>query len=84
MTSLLGINSDAKTVKGKKQGYLTGILYLAPANSSGINVCANASPACIAACLNYSGRNRIFQHIRVDAGFEASVIHDILRIWRNA
>ena len=27
---LLSIGSDAKTVKGEKRGYLTGICYLAP------------------------------------------------------
>ena len=56
MSDLLSVNSDAKTVKGLKQGYLTGILYLSPANSSGRNVCPNATPGCIAACLNTAGR----------------------------
>lgn len=60
---LLTVNSDAKTVKGKKQGYLTGILYLAPADASGINTCANASPGCRAACLFTAGRSAIFPRI---------------------
>lgn len=27
---LLSVAADAKTVKGQKMGYLTGVLYLAP------------------------------------------------------
>ena len=57
MKSLLSIDTNAKTVKGQKQGYRTGILYLAPASVSGvINVCAFASPACETACLYTAGR----------------------------
>ena len=48
---------NAKTVKGEALGYLTGILYLAPSDASGIaNVCPNASPGCRAACLYSAGR----------------------------
>lgn len=55
--NLLSVSADAKTVKGEKKGYLTGILYLLPADSSGItNLCTNASPGCKAACLNTAGR----------------------------
>lgn len=60
---LLSVSADAKTVKGEKKGYLTGILYLAPASSSGTNVCANASPGCIRGCLNTAGRAAIFPAI---------------------
>lgn len=57
MKSLLSIDTNAKTVKGQKQGYRTGILYLAPASVSGvINVCPNASDACRTACLYTAGR----------------------------
>ena len=57
MKSLLSIDTNAKTIKGQKQGYRTGILYLAPASVSGvINVCAFASPACETACLYTAGR----------------------------
>lgn len=48
--------SDAKTVKGEKAGYLTGILYLAPYNLAGRNVCPHASPGCAEACLFSAGR----------------------------
>lgn len=53
---MLSINADSKTVKGLKKGYLTGILYLAPHTSSGINVCPDASPGCISSCLYSAGR----------------------------
>ena len=36
---LLNVDNNAKTVKGQKYKYLTGILYLAPARTSGFNVC---------------------------------------------
>lgn len=36
-------------------GFLTAILYLAPYNLSGRNVCAHASPGCAAACLFSAG-----------------------------
>ena len=55
MSALLSIGNDAKTVKGEKQGYLTGILYLAPANESGVNVCPFSSPACRHDCLYTAG-----------------------------
>ena len=55
MSALLSIGNDAKTVKGEKRGYLTGILYLAPANESGINVCPFSSAACRHDCLYTAG-----------------------------
>ncbi len=61
---LLSVSSDAKTVKGEKKGYLTGILYLAPANTSGVmNVCTSSSEGCRQACLNTAGRAGIFPMI---------------------
>ncbi len=55
--SLLAISSDSKTVKGQKFGYMTGILYLAPFNLSGVNLCPMAKKAnCIESCLNTAGR----------------------------
>jgi hypothetical protein len=55
--NLLSVSADAKTIKGEKKGYLTGILYLLPADSSGItNVCAYATEGCKASCLNTAGR----------------------------
>ncbi len=56
MQKLLNVDANAKTVKGQKKGYLTGIVYLAPANLSGYEVCAWRSPECTGFCLNTSGR----------------------------
>ena len=54
---LLGTNSDAKTVKGIKYGFMTGIQYLAPSDVSGIvNLCPKASDGCRIACLFTAGR----------------------------
>lgn len=53
---LLSIGNDSKTVKGEARGYRTAILYLAPSNLSGRNVCSHATPGCIASCLNTAGR----------------------------
>lgn len=53
---LLNIDQNAKTIKGQKKGFLTGIVYLAPANLSGYEVCAWRSPQCTGFCLNTSGR----------------------------
>ena len=57
MKSLLSVDTNAKTIKGQKRGFMTGILYLAPERVSGlVNVCPNASPACRTACLYTAGR----------------------------
>ena len=44
-----------KTVKGEKLGYLTGVLYLAPAKISGFEVCPKRSEGCTKACLYTAG-----------------------------
>jgi hypothetical protein len=55
-TRLLNIDNP-KTVKGEKYGIRTAVLYLSPASSSGVNLCAMAGVAkCIDACLNTAGR----------------------------
>jgi hypothetical protein len=55
--NIFSVSSDAKTVKGEKLGYLTGILYLAPYDLSGHQVCPMAHIAqCHAPCLNSAGR----------------------------
>jgi hypothetical protein len=54
---MLSISSDAKTVKGLKLGFLTGILYLTPSDLSGQQVCPMAKLAeCEAPCLFSAGR----------------------------
>lgn len=57
---ILGIDTNAKTIKGQKKGYRTAITYLAPSDASGvINTCPSASKGCRAACLFTSGRGRM-------------------------
>lgn len=46
-------STNAKTGKNEIE---TFILYLAPYNLSGKNICGNASPGCIASCLFSAGR----------------------------
>jgi hypothetical protein len=54
---LLSIEADAKTSKNTKFGYLTGIQYLAPYKTSGVNLCPMAEKAgCIKSCLYETGR----------------------------
>ncbi|PWT72770.1 MAG: hypothetical protein C5B60_09120 [Chloroflexi bacterium] len=53
---LLNIDQNAKTVKGQAKGYMTAVLYLAPADLSGVmNTCTFAG-YCKAFCLNLAGR----------------------------
>lgn len=55
--SLLAVDSNAKTIKGQKYGFMTGILYLAPSDVSGHQVCPMAKIAgCEKACLYTAGR----------------------------
>jgi hypothetical protein len=62
--NLLSVNADAKTIKGQKKGYLTGILYLAPDTTSGIaNTCPFATEGCRQACLFTAGRAGMFPEI---------------------
>lgn len=87
---------NAKTIKGEKLGYLTGILYLAPANESGVmNTCQFASEGCKADCLFTAGRG-VFESVhkaRVKkthflasdrAGFLAQLRKDIVSLVRSA
>lgn len=61
---LLSVGSDAKTAKGEKKNYLTGILYLAPYTEAGLgNMCPHASKGCAEACLFTAGRAKAFSSI---------------------
>ena len=60
---LLNIDNNAKTIKGQKLKVKTAILYLAPANESGFNMCPMASAGCKAACLFTAGRGK-FNNVR--------------------
>jgi hypothetical protein len=54
---LLGIDTNAKTIKGEKYGIKTAILYLMPADGSGQQLCPMAELArCKAPCLFTAGR----------------------------
>jgi hypothetical protein len=54
---LLSVSTDAKTTKGEAIGFLTGILYLAPATTTKWNTCSMAKIAeCDKACLYTAGR----------------------------
>jgi hypothetical protein len=57
---LLNVSQNAKTVKSDKMGdFLTGILYLAPAKTSGKQTCPNSSAGCRASCLFTAGRGKM-------------------------
>ena len=54
---LLGIDTNAKTIKGEKYGIKTAILYLMPAKQGGTQLCPMAKTAgCEKACLFTAGR----------------------------
>lgn len=56
--SILSVDNDAKTVKGREYGVLTGIIYMAPAAVSGFEMCAKRTRGCSAACLFTAGQGR--------------------------
>ena len=65
MKQLFSIGSNAKGVKGEKIGFLTGMLYLAPADLSGYQVCPMAIiAACEAPCLNTAGLGGVYTSIQ--------------------
>jgi hypothetical protein len=94
--SLLNIDQNPKTIKGQKYGFMTGVLYLAPANLSGRNVCSMASmAACKNPCLNFAGRgafsnvqlariNKTNYYFDDRAGFMANLYADINLLIKKA
>jgi len=97
MKTLLSIDTNAKTVKGQKRGYMTGILYLAPSDQSKvINTCPNATKGCRKVCLFTSGMRGVFPKIneaavkktewlvRDRAGFIEQIKKDIAALVRKA
>jgi len=75
MTKLLNIDSNPKTVKGQKAGYMTAILYLTPHTSSGTNVCPMAELAgCAQGCLNTAGHGGIGSKVRADNGLPDNTV----------
>jgi hypothetical protein len=58
--ALLNVGANSKTIKGDLLGeYLTAILYLAPAKTSGHQMCPSATEGCKASCLFSAGRGKI-------------------------
>ncbi len=53
--------ANPKIQKGTKQGYLSFILHLAPADLSGREVCPKRTAGCTSACLNTAGRGGMFR-----------------------
>jgi hypothetical protein len=54
-----GVNISSKLTKNGKVGQATYGVYLAPASTSGYNVCLHSTPECRLGCLNTSGRAAI-------------------------
>lgn len=44
---------SAKAIKAEGFGYINAIMYMAPSDLSGVNLCSHASPGCIALCLGW-------------------------------
>jgi len=97
--NIFSVGTNAKTVKGEKYGYLTGVLYLAPAKLSGFQVCPMARAAgCEEACLNTAGRGAfnsvqkariaktqlLFSNPRGKLEFMANVVFSIRALVRKA
>jgi hypothetical protein len=59
--SLLNIDSNAKTVKGQAEGYMTAILYLAPHKIADgkTDLCPYSTVGCRAGCLYTAGRGQM-------------------------
>ena len=95
-SSLLSVGVDAKTIKGEKFGYLTGILYLSPSDLSGVNLCPMAEAAqCVFGCLNMAGRgqfnsvqnarlNKTRYYLEERQNFLWDLVRDISKLVRKA
>lgn len=93
---LLAIDTNAKTVKGQKYGFMTGILYMAPHTISGHNTCPMAKIAqCDKACLYSAGRGAFnsVQQSRINKAkwfhedrqsFMMQLVRDIAKLQRKA
>lgn len=93
---MLLTTQNAKTSKGEDLGYLTGILYMAPADIvDGVNVCKFASKGCKEACLYSAGRGK-FSNVQAarkakteffrdnQADFMMSLVWSIQKVIRQA
>lgn len=66
MSYLGSVSYTVKHKKSIKYGVLTYSLYLAPAKSSGYEVCPGRTAECSRLCLNESGMNRMTQKVKGD------------------
>lgn len=72
---LSDMDTNAKTIKSVKDGQFIGrILYLAPADLSGVNLCPAASAGCKKVCLFTAGRGA-FQNVK-DARFKKTEFYN--------
>lgn len=61
---MLVTTENAKTVKGEKLGYITGIHYGAPhTEAGGKSLCPHSTPGCRTGCLYTAGRAQVFPEI---------------------
>lgn len=59
MYKLLSVGNDAKTIKGEKRGFRTGILYLAPHTlGGGGTLCPYSTEGCRRVCLYTAGHGQ--------------------------
>lgn len=88
------VGNDNKTKKGEKFGVSTYILYLAPHNQSGFNVCPYASEGCSRGCLYTAGHGRwdVVKQSRIKrtqfffkdrSSFKKCVFSEILQHYKN-
>lgn len=82
--NVLSISSDAKTMKGEKYGFLTGIMYFSPHNIAGYgNICPLAFLAqCADPCLNTAGRGA-FNSIQLARINKTAYFHEYYNEFMN-
>lgn len=96
-SSLFSIDTNPKTIKGQKYGFMTAVLYMAPHTLSGQNFCPMADVAgCAGPCLNTAGNpayaetktkgrlNKARYFIEDQAAFMLHMVRDIARAVRRA
>lgn len=92
---LLNINNTYKTAKGLDLDVSTAILYLAPYDESGVNLCPKASKGCARSCLYTAGHgsmdvverarlSKTHYYLRKNAEFMLHLEKDIAAFRRNA
>jgi len=95
-SNLFSFDTNPKTVKGQKYGFMTAVLYMAPAKLSGVNLCPMAEIAqCDGPCLNTAGNpaytetkargrlNKAWYFIDDPVAFMRQMVRDIARFVRK-